>query len=85
MFDDGIFCHTELGIGKPNDEHHLTFHRSVLGGCLPLIRIYVGCAVALFGDLGAVDLARQRVELFDYRGHRPPQPLEGEPGEYGQV
>ena len=119
VLDDGIFCHTELGIGKLNGEHDLTFHRSVLGDCLPLIRIYVGCAVALFGDIGAVDLvkahlqsskitflrfddfhngrppllverftvdlARQRVELFDYRRHRLPQPLEGQPGEYWQV
>ena len=118
VLDDTLFCHRELGIGKLNGVHNLTFHCSVLGECLPLVRIYVGCALALFGDVGAVDLikvhlqsskvtfllyddyhgghpallaerikvdlARQRVEFFDYLGYQPPQPLEGGPAEYGQ-
>ncbi len=118
VVDDTLFCHRELGIGKLNGVHNLTFHCSVLGECLPLVRIYVGCALALFGDVGAVDLikvhlqsskvtflqyddfhggqpallaerikvdlARQRVEFSDYLGYRPPQPLEGDPPEYGQ-
>ena len=118
VLDDGMFCHTELGVGQLNGEHDLTIHSSVLGDCLPLVRIYVGCALALFGNLGAVDLiklhlqsskvtflsfddfrnarppillesvkvdlARQRVELFDYRGQQPPVALEGNPDGYGQ-
>jgi hypothetical protein len=31
-----------------------------------------------------VDLARQRVDFFDYLGYSTPQPLEGDQGEYGQ-
>ena len=52
------FCHDELGIGVLNDDHDLMFHQSVLGECLPLIRIYVGCALQLFGDAGSVDLIK---------------------------
>ena len=52
------FCHEELGIGKLHERHHLTLHQSVLGECLPLVRIYVGCALQLFGDAGAVDLIK---------------------------
>ena len=118
VLDDTLFCHRELSIGKLDSVHILTFHCAVLGECLPLVRIYVGCALALFGDMGAVDLikvhlqsskvtfllyddfhggqpallaerikvdlARQRVEFFDYLGFQPPQPLEGDPLEYGQ-
>ena len=118
VLDDGVFCHKELGIGQLNGEHDLTIHRSVLSDCLPLLRIYVGCALALFSDLGAVDLikvhlqsskitflsyddfhngrppvlvervkvdlARQRVELFDYRGQQSLVKLEGDPEGFGQ-
>ena len=53
-----VFCHDELRIGKLHELHHLTLHQSVLGECLPLVRIYVGCALQLFGDAGAVDLIK---------------------------
>ena len=56
------FCHGELGIGVLNDDHDLTFHQSVLGECLPLIRIYVGCALQLFGDAGSVDLIKVHLQ-----------------------
>ncbi|MCY3621211.1 MAG: DNA phosphorothioation-associated putative methyltransferase [Gammaproteobacteria bacterium] len=56
------FCHDELGIGVLNDGHDLTFHQSVLGECLPLIRIYVGCALQLFGDAGSVDLIKAHLQ-----------------------
>ena len=56
------FCHEELGIGVLNDDHDLTFHQSVLGDCLPLIRIYVGCALQLFGDAGSVDLIKVHLQ-----------------------
>lgn len=51
-----LFCHEELGIGKLAETRYLTFHQSVLGECLPLIRIYVGCALALFAEAASVDL-----------------------------
>ncbi len=57
-----IFCHDELGIGKLEERHDLTFHQSLLGECLPLIRIYVGCALQLFGDAGSVDLIKVHLQ-----------------------
>ena len=56
------FCHEELGIGVLNDDHDLPFHQSVLGECLPLIRIYVGCALQLFGHAGSVDLIKVHLQ-----------------------
>ncbi len=58
LTEAALFCHQELGIGKLTDTHDLTFHHSVLGECLPLIRIYVGCALTLFADASSVDLIR---------------------------
>ena len=58
LADAALFCHEELGIGKLREIHDLTFHHSVLGECLPLVRIYVGCALTLFGEATSVDLIR---------------------------
>ena len=112
-----LFCHYELGIGQLAERHHLTFHQSVLGECLPLVRVYVGCALQLFGDTTAVDLvkvhlqsrkvsfllyddlespapslvervkvdlARLRVDYFDYGAAGERQFLEGNAGDYHQ-
>ena len=57
-----FFCHDELGIGKLIDARQLAFHQSLLGDCLPLIRIYVGCALQLFGDATSVDLVKVHLE-----------------------
>lgn len=57
-----VFCHEELGIGLLAERHDLTFHQSLLGECLPLIRIYVGCALQLFGDAGSVDLIKVHLQ-----------------------
>ena len=57
-----FFCYDELGIGQLTGTHHLTLHQSVLGECLPLIRIYVGCALQLFGDAASVDLVKVHLQ-----------------------
>ncbi len=114
-----FFCRDELGIGRLNDEHDLTFHRSLLGECLPLVRIFVGCALTLFGEVAAVDLvkvhlqsskvtfltfddfenvdrpelvervkvdlARLRVDFFEYGGRFERQGLEGRASDYYQT
>lgn len=112
-----LFCHDELGIGQLAESHHLTIHQSVLGECLPLVRVYVGCALQLFGDTTSVDLikvhlqsrkvtflvyddldspspslvervkvdlARLRVDYFDYVAAGERQLLEGDAADYGQ-
>ena len=57
-----VFSHEELGIGRLNERHDLVFHQSVLGECLPLIRIYVGCALQLFGEANSVDLIKVHLQ-----------------------
>ena len=79
-----VFCHEELGIGKLHERHHLTLHQSVLGECLPLVRIYVGCALQLFGEAGAVDLIKVHLQsgkvtflvYDDFEGAKVPRLVE---------
>lgn len=79
-----LFTHRELGVGRLNDLHDLTFHQSVLSECLPLVRIYVGCALALFGDATSIDLIRVHLQSAkvtflvydDFEGAAPPNLVE---------
>ena len=84
LLDAALFCHRELGIGRLNELHDLVFHQSVLGECLPLIRVYVGCALQLFGDAGAVDLIKVHLQSSkvtflvydDFENGAPPKLVE---------
>ena len=79
-----VFCHEELGIGRLYERHYLTLHQSVLGECLPLVRIYVGCALQLFGEAGAVDLIKVHLQsgkvtflvYDDFEGAKVPRLVE---------
>ena len=48
----------DQGIGWLQGDHDLQFHRSQLGACPPVLRVYVGCGLKLFGDVEAVDLIK---------------------------
>ena len=82
--ETAVFCHEELGIGRLYERHHLTLHQSVLGECLPLVRIYVGCALQLFGEAGAVDLIKVHLQsgkvtflvYDDFEGAKVPKLVE---------
>ncbi|MCY3793297.1 MAG: hypothetical protein OXG51_02850, partial [Gammaproteobacteria bacterium] len=84
LTEAALFCHEELGIGLLNQRHDLTFHQSLLGECLPLIRIYVGCALQLFGDATSVDLIKVHLEsgkvtflvYHDFEGEQTPKLVE---------
>ena len=88
-----LFCHEELGIGRLNNHHDLTFHRSLLGECLPLIRIYVGCALTLFGEAGSVDLIKVHLQSSkvtfltydDFKGADHPKLVERVKVDLGRV
>ena len=84
LAEAALFCHDELGIGRLNDLHDLTFHQSVLGECLPLIRILVGCALTLFGEAASVDLIKVHLQSSkvtfltydDFSGAKHPELVE---------
>ena len=84
LAEAALFCHEELGIGRLTATQDLTFHHSVLGECLPLVRIYVGCGLTLFSETSMVDLIRihlrsSKVTFMnydDFRGGNRPHLLE---------
>ena len=40
------------------DRHSLTIHRSLVDQLPPILRVYVGCATQLYGDVEGVDLIK---------------------------
>jgi DNA phosphorothioation-associated putative methyltransferase len=51
-------AYKELGCGELVDNHSLTIHGSYLRDLPPILRVYVGCATQLYGDLDQVDLLK---------------------------
>ena len=44
------------------DEVGLTFHKQFLNLCPPILRVYVGCALQLYGDLVSIDLIKVHIQ-----------------------
>jgi len=47
-----------LQCGQLNEGHSLILHKSLLNELPPVLRVYVGCATQLFGDIENVDLVK---------------------------
>lgn len=47
-----------LGCGVLEGHHSLTIHRSLVSELPPILRVYVGCATQLYGDVEGVDLIK---------------------------
>ena len=74
----------QLGCGKIVEGHSLTIHRSYLSELPPILRIYVGCATQLYGDIEDIDLIKihmtsSKISLMkydDFCGHPLPELIE---------
>lgn len=53
-----LFAREELQEGRLEDDHSYVVHRSVVNSLPGILRIYVGCAAELYGDLDSVDLVK---------------------------
>jgi DNA phosphorothioation-associated putative methyltransferase len=51
-------AHELLGCGDLVEGHSLTIHSSCLNSLPPALRVYVGCATQLYGDVAGVDLIK---------------------------
>ncbi|WP_404356199.1 DNA phosphorothioation-associated putative methyltransferase [Methylotuvimicrobium sp. KM1] len=49
---------TEQGLGYLDDEHALYLHTSLVDRLPALLRIYIGCATVLYGDIDQTDLIK---------------------------
>lgn len=50
--------YAKLQCGQLNEGHSLVIHRTHLSALSPLLRVYVGCAAQLYGDIDDVDLIK---------------------------
>jgi DNA phosphorothioation-associated putative methyltransferase len=71
---------TTFECGEMNDGHSYTFHKDLLGDLPTELRIYVGCAVQLYGDLENIQLIKAhitsgKVSLMGYKDWDSETPL----------
>ncbi|MDP5213388.1 DNA phosphorothioation-associated putative methyltransferase [Pseudoalteromonas tunicata] len=69
-----------FNIGELNDNHSYIFPATLLNKMPSIIRLYVGCATQLYGDLDAIDLIKVhmrsgKVTLLKYDNFNKPLPL----------
>jgi len=54
-------AYKSLGCGYMEDSHSFTFHKTFLGDLPPVIRIYIGCATQLYGDIDNFQLIKVHI------------------------
>ena len=75
-----VDTYTELGTGNLEDNHSYTFHISNLGNIPAILRIYIGCATQLYGDIENIHLIKAhirsgKVSLMRYDDWSKDEPL----------
>jgi len=75
-----IEAYSKLKCGSLVDSHSYTFHKSFLGELPPTLRIYIGCATQLVGDIDEFHLIKAhirsgKVSLMRYDDWEKDQPL----------
>ena len=73
-------AYKKLGCGKMADGHSFTFAATLLDRLPPILRIYIGCATQLFGDIDSVHLIKihttsGKVSLMIYDDFDSPLPI----------
>lgn len=73
-------AHELLKCGEMSEGHSYTFHKSYLGDIPPVLRIYIGCATQLYGDLDSIQLIKAhirsgKVSLMGYDDWEKETPL----------
>jgi DNA phosphorothioation-associated putative methyltransferase len=78
--DACIKARTQLGCGLLDERHSYTFHQQYLGDLPYTLRIYIGCATQLYGDIDEFDLIKAhitsgKVSLMRYDDWSKDEPL----------
>jgi DNA phosphorothioation-associated putative methyltransferase len=61
IYDVCVKAHEKLPASQLNDYHDLIFHRQFLNQCPKELRVYIGCAIQLYGDIDNVDLIKAHI------------------------
>ena len=69
-----------LDCGLMEEGHSYTFHKKYIGDCPKELRIYIGCATQLYGDLEDIQLIKAhipsgKVSLMGYDSWKKKEPL----------
>ena len=61
IYEACISANERLPASELNGQHDLVFHKDYLNQCPVQLRIYVGCATQLYGDLDSVSLIKAHI------------------------
>ena len=70
----------QIQCGEYTDGHSFTFHKDFLNSLPPVLRIYIGCAIQLYGDIEEMQLIKAhirsgKVSLMRYKDWEKETPL----------
>jgi DNA phosphorothioation-associated putative methyltransferase len=73
-------AHAQIQCGEYTDGHSFTFHKDFLSSLPPVLRIYIGCAIQLYGDIEEMQLIKAhirsgKVSLMRYKDWEKETPL----------
>ncbi|MGY8863604.1 MAG: hypothetical protein ACKVJ2_13375, partial [Pseudomonadales bacterium] len=51
----------QIQCGEYTDGHSFTFHKDFLNSLPPVLRIYIGCAIQLYGDIEEMQLIKAHI------------------------
>ncbi len=80
VYDACVKAHEALPASELNGQHDLIFHKDYLNQCPIELRVYIGCAAQLYGELDEVSLIKAhivsgKVSLMVYDDWRKDVPL----------
>ena len=78
--DACVSAHSQIKCGEYTDGHSFTFHKDYLNSMPAVLRIYIGCAIQLYGDIDEIHLIKAhirsgKVSLMRYKGWEKDIPL----------
>ena len=78
--DACVSAHRRIECGEYTDGHSFTFHKDFLNSLPPVLRIYIGCAIQLYGGIDEIHLIKAhirsgKVSLMRYKDWEKDIPL----------
>jgi len=62
IYDTCVKAHEILPASVLNEDHDLVFHKKFINLCPATLRVYIGCATQLYGELDEVDLIKAHIK-----------------------
>jgi len=61
IYDACVQAHASLPASQLNGQHDLIFHKQYINLCPKELRVYIGCATQLYGELDNIDLIKAHI------------------------